>query len=156
MRPGRRWRDPRAVIARFEVRAHMVARYAFTTLAWLFLACVVVQVFLAGMGVFAGSANFETHRGFGYLFGWLTLLMLVVALVGRLGRRWAGFAGVLLVLFALQSVFIAFRGSVPAAAALHPVNALAIFWVAQHVARGSLSLVRGRGGVVAATVGARP
>ena len=34
-------------------------RFAFAAVAWLFLACVVVQFFLAGLGVFAGAENFE-------------------------------------------------------------------------------------------------
>ena len=120
----------------------MVARYAYVTLAWLFLACVAVQVFLAGLGVFAGSQNFATHRDFGYTFGFLTVGMLIAAGVGRLGRRWIWFSALLIFLFALQSVFVGVRDTLPAVAALHPVNALAIFWVAQHVARGALSLVR--------------
>src|SRR5690606_23411639 len=106
-----------------------------------FLACVAIQVFLAGLGVFAGAANFATHRDFGYLFGWLTLVLLVLALAGRLGRAWINWSAVLLVLFALQSVFVAVRSSLPEVAALHPVNAIAIFWVAQHVARRSIGLV---------------
>jgi hypothetical protein len=136
----------------------MVARYAFVTLAWLFLACVAVQVFLAGLGVFAGSANFATHREFGYLFGWLTVLMVVAAAAGRLGRRWIGWSALLILLFALQSVLVALRGSLPGVAALHPVNALAIFWVAQHVARGALSLVREQPATPVAVerAGARP
>jgi Ni,Fe-hydrogenase I cytochrome b subunit len=112
-------------------------RFAFIGVAWLFLACVVVQVFLAGLGVFAGAQNFNLHREFGYLFGWLTLLLLLLAIGGRLGRRWIGLSALLLVLFAFQSVFVALREVLPAAAALHPVNALAIFGVALHVARRS-------------------
>lgn len=117
-------------------------RIAFVAVAWLFVACVVIQVFLAGLGVFAGAANFNLHRDFGYTFGWLTVVMLVLALAGRLGRRWIGLSALLLVLFAMQSVFVAFRADLPAAAALHPVNALAIFYVAQLVARGAPSVVR--------------
>ncbi len=116
-------------------------RFAFAGVAWLFLACVVVQVFLAGLGIFAGPENFALHRDFGYLFGYLTLALLVLALVGRLGRRWIGLSALLVVLFALQSVFVALRSAAPAAAALHPVNALAIFYVAQLVARGSRALL---------------
>jgi hypothetical protein len=116
-------------------------RPAFVAIAWLFLACVVVQVFLAGLGVFAGIENFNLHRNFGYLFGWLTLILLILAVAGRLGGRWIGLSALLLVLFAFQSIFIAFRESLPVAAALHPVNALAIFYVAQLVARGSLGLL---------------
>ena len=112
-------------------------RIAFIGVAWLFLACVVVQVFLAGLGVFAGAQNFNLHREFGYVFGWLTLVLLLLAIVGRLGRRWIGLSALLLVLFAFQSVFVALREVLPAAAALHPVNALAIFGVALHVARRS-------------------
>ncbi len=118
-------------------------RVAFVVTAWLFLACVVVQFFLAGLGVFAGSSNFEIHRNFGYLFGWLTLLLLILGIAGRVGRRFIGPAAVLLVLFAFQSVFIALRADVPVAAALHPVNGLAIFLVAFLVATQSVSLLSG-------------
>jgi hypothetical protein len=136
----------------------MVARYAFVTLAWLFLACVAVQVFLAGLGVFAGAATFATHRDFGYTFGFLTVFMLIAAGAGRLGRRWIWFSALLIFLFALQSLFVGLRGDLPTVAALHPVNALAIFWVAQHVARGALSLVREQpaASVSAEGAGARP
>ena len=120
----------------------MTSRVAFAAVAWLFLACVVIQVFLAGLGVFAGSSNFEVHRNFGYVFGLLTVVMVVIAAIGRLGRRLIGLSALLVALFTLQSVFIAFREGLPAAAALHPVNALAIFYVAQLVARDALALAR--------------
>jgi hypothetical protein len=120
-------------------------RMAFVITAWLFLACVVVQVFLAGLGVFAGSANFELHRNFGYLFGWLTLLLLMLGIAGRAGRGFIAPAVLILVLFALQSVFVALRADLPVAAALHPVNGLAIFLVTFLVATRSLSLLAGAG-----------
>ena len=124
----------------------MISRVAFAAVAWLFLACVVIQVFLAGLGVFAGSSYFELHRNFGYIFGLLTVVMVVIAAIGRLGRRLIGLSALLVLLFTLQSVFIAFREGLPAAAALHPVNALAIFWVAQLVARDALQLARADSG----------
>jgi len=117
-----------------------IVRLAFIGVAWLFLACVVVQVFLAGLGVFAGAQGFTVHREFGYIFGWLTLVLLMLAIIGRLGRRWIGLSVLMLVLFAFQSVFVALRDVMPAVAALHPVNALAIFAVALHVARRSSGL----------------
>ena len=119
-------------------------RLAFIGVAWLFLACVVMQVFLAGLGVFAGAQNFSLHREFGYVFGWLTLVLLLLALAGRLGRRWIGLSALILVLFAFQSVFVALRDVMPALAALHPVNALAIFGVALHIARRSRVLADDR------------
>lgn len=119
-------------------------RLAYIGVAWLFLACVVVQVFLAGLGVFAGAENFSLHRDFGYSFGWLTLVLLLLALGGRLGRRWIGLSTLMLLLFALQSVFVALRDVMPAIAALHPVNALVIFGVALQLARKSRVLANDR------------
>jgi len=104
-------------------------RLAFAVAAWLFVACVVAQVFLAGLGVFRSSADFETHATFAFIFGWLTLVMLVLALVGRLGRRRIGQAVLLLVLFSLQSVFVELRTSMPELAALHPLNGFLILLV---------------------------
>ena len=97
---------------------------------WLFTACAIVQVFLAGLGVFAGADRFALHRDFGYMFGLLLIVVLVAAIVGRLGRRQIGYAVGLMVLYAMQSVFIALRGSSPEIAALHPVNGFLIIAVA--------------------------
>jgi hypothetical protein len=97
-------------------------RVLYLVAAWLFVVCVVVQFFLAGLGVFAGAQNFVTHREFAYLFGWLSVVMVVAGLVGRMPRRLVLLALVLFGLMALQSVFVAFRTSQPAVAALHPVN----------------------------------
>lgn len=131
-------------------------RLAFIGVAWLFLACVVVQVFLAGLGVFAGAQNFSLHRDFGYVFGWLTLVLLLLALGGRLGRGWIGLSALILVLFAFQSVFVALREVMPAIAALHPVNALAIFGVALHLARRSRVLADDRSASVEPVTEASP
>ncbi|HEY6609113.1 MAG TPA: DUF6220 domain-containing protein [Candidatus Limnocylindria bacterium] len=116
-------------------------RMAYVATAWLFLACVVVQFFLAGLGVFAGAENFELHRGFGYVFGWLTLVLLILGIALRRGRTYIVWPAVILVLFALQSVLVALRMDVPVAAALHPVNGLAIFLIAFAVATRSISLL---------------
>jgi hypothetical protein len=137
---------PRAM--RANHRRMRTLRLTYIGLAWIFLACVVVQFFLAGLGVFVGAAQFEVHRGFGYLFGWLTVIMLVVALAGRLGRRWVLLPAVLLVLFFMQSVFVLLRDDYPFFAALHPVNGLIIFAIAMHVAT--------RSRVLAAPVAAQP
>jgi hypothetical protein len=108
-------------------------RFAFNLVAWLFVVCVGVQIYLAGLGVFA-TGEFETHRNFGYLFGFLALAMVILAILGRLPRRWIGATVLVLVLFALQSVFVAFHQSVPAFAALHPLNGFLIgllsVWIA--------------------------
>jgi hypothetical protein len=113
------------------------SRFAFNVVAWIFAGCCAIQVYLAGLGVFAGSGNFTTHSGFGYLVGLLTLVLIVLAALARLPRRVIGASVLLLVLFALQSVFIALWKSNPpngALAALHPLNGFLIFLVAVAVA----------------------
>lgn len=105
------------------------ARLALPFVSGAFVVCAVVQVFLAGLGVFDDPGAFITHRDFGYTFGWLTLLVLILALAGRAPRRIIGMSVLLLVLFALQSVFVAIRSDLPAVAALHPLNGFAILGV---------------------------
>ncbi|HEY3335353.1 MAG TPA: DUF6220 domain-containing protein [Candidatus Limnocylindrales bacterium] len=113
------------------------ARRGHAIVVAAFAACGVIQVFLAGLGVFADPGAFVSHREFGYLFGWLTLVALVLALVGRLPRRLIGATVLLLVLFAMQSVLVALRAEMPAVAALHPVNGFAIIGLAVATARAS-------------------
>ena len=113
------------------------ARRALPVVSGAFAACVVVQVFLAGLGVFSDPRSFLTHRDFGYLIGMLTLVALVLALLGRQPRRLVGLTALSLALFALQSVFIALRTSAPAVAALHPVNGFLILLVALVVTRAA-------------------
>ncbi len=117
-------------------------RAAHPIVAAAFVACAVVQVFLAGLGVFDDPRAFITHREFGYLFGWLTLVVLVLALAGRMPRRITGLSVLLLVLFALQSVLVSMRADLPAAAALHPLNGFAILGIGVVTARASWRLRR--------------
>lgn len=119
-----------------------IARLAHPVAAAAFLGCGIVQVFLAGLGVFDDPKAFVTHREFGYLFGWLTLVVLVLALIGREPRRITGLSVLLLVQFALQSVFVALRADLPAIAALHPLNGFALLAVAAYVARASWAVRR--------------
>jgi hypothetical protein len=117
------------------------ARVAFVVVAWVFLLCAIVQVFLAGLGVFVGPAEFLRHRDFGYIIGWLPLAMLVLALVGSLPRPMWGASLLLVALFGLQSVLVAFRSTAPALSALHPLNGFLILYLAQAVARRSRRFV---------------
>ncbi len=127
------------------------ARLVFAGLAWLFVACLVIQVFLAGLGVFRTAADFDTHRNFAFLFGWLTLIMLVLALVARLGRRLVGLTALTLVLFALQSVLVGLRGSTPELAALHPLNGFLLLFVAIRIALDARVALRQHPGAEPAT-----
>jgi hypothetical protein len=110
-----------------------LARQALPVISGIFAAGVVIQIFLAGLGVFDDPRSFLTHRDFGYLLGMLTLVVLVAALVARQSRRVIGLSALLLVLFALQSLFVALRPS--PVAALHPVNGFLILLVTLLVTR---------------------
>jgi hypothetical protein len=109
-------------------RAHLV-------LAWGFVAGVVLQVFLAGRGVFESTLAFKDHVGWGYMLGLLAIVLLVLAAVGRLGRRQVLYAVALWVMFAFQSIFIAVRADLPTVAALHPLNGFGILLVSIVMAR---------------------
>lgn len=117
-----------------------VARQGLLVVGAVFVAGVVVQVVLAGLGVFSDPRSFITHREFGYLLGMLTLVLLVLALVSRAPRRVIGLCALLLVLFASQSVFIVLRTSAPEVAALHPLNGFLILLVAITVTRAAWAL----------------
>jgi hypothetical protein len=112
-----------------------VARSAHLVVAWLLVAGLVVQIFLAGLGVFRGPESFLTHRDFGYTLEILPLVLLVLGLIARLGRRAALLAAGIFGLFLLQSVFVGLRADAPDVAALHPVNGFLITLLAIVLAR---------------------
>ena len=114
-----------------------IARNLHAGIAWLLVAVLVFQVWLAGRGVFESPTIFITHRDVGYMISILPVVLLVLGFLGGMGRRVAIMAAVILGLVILQSVFVAFRTSNPAMAALHPVNAFLILLVAVLLARES-------------------
>jgi len=103
-----------------------IARSAHLVVAWLLVAGVVVQIFLAGLGVFRGPEAFANHRDFGFVLELLPLVLLVLGLVAGLGRRAALLAAGIFGLFILQSVFVGLRTDAPELVALHPVNGFLI------------------------------
>jgi Family of unknown function (DUF6220) len=115
--------------------ARRIARPVHVVVAWLLVAGLLVQVFLAGMGVFDSVSAFITHRDFGYTLTLLPAVLVVTSLVGGFGRMEAIAAAVMLGQFILQSVFVLQRDSIPAIAALHPVNGFLILLIAVWLAR---------------------
>ena len=115
--------------------AKRVARPIHLVVAWLLVVGLLVQVFLAGMGVFSSATEFATHRDFGYLLEALPFVLFLAALVGGMGRRHVIAAAVMFVQFLLQSILVLQRDSMPAIAALHPVNGFLILLIAVWVAR---------------------
>jgi len=116
-------------------------RLAFAIVAWLFVVSVVVQVFLAGAGLFK-LMDFTAHGGLGWTIAVVPLLMLVLALLAHVDRRTGLLSLALAVLTTIQPELAASRHENPVLAAFHPVNALLIFWLAWTVARRSNELLR--------------
>jgi uncharacterized protein DUF6220 len=114
-----------------------IARTIHMVIAWLVVAGLVVQVWLAGRGVFDTSAGFAPHRDLGYLIGLVPLVLLVLGFLGGMGRRAAILAAATFVLVIVQSVLVFQRTSNPSIAALHPVNGFLILLLAILLARHS-------------------
>ena len=112
-----------------------IARTLYLVVAVAFVVGLAAQVFLAGLGVFDSPTAFVTHRDTGYVLSIAPILLLVIGLIGGLGRGLAILAAVIFGLFLLQSVFVAMRDSSAAIAALHPVNGFLITLLAIYVAR---------------------
>lgn len=113
-------------------------------LAHIVLAGVVIQFLLAGLGVF-GAASFESHAIVGDLLLGLALVALILAGISRRALAWT--AG-LLVAVLVQRYLPDFRDSAPAVAALHPLNAVLVLFLAVTVFRGAVPPLRAveRGG----------
>lgn len=106
--------------------------------AVLFVAAIVVQVFLAGAAIanLGGSGSFSTHIEFGYTgIGLAALALLITVFVARRPRRDVGIVVGIVVLYVIQTILPSFKASTPAIAALHPVNAMLLFVVAVWYAR---------------------
>ncbi len=123
--------------------ARLWGRRLFLAISWLFVAGLIGQIYLAGMGVFGG--NFENHVGFGYIVTWLPVLMFVFGLVGRVGRLDIGLSALLFVQGILQSVFVLQRESSPAIAALHPVNGVLMLIIGIYLGIDAWRLLRAPG-----------
>src|SRR5215203_3936764 len=115
-----------------------LARVGYTVLSSIFVACVLVQVFFAGMGAF--GADWSLHLTFAHYLGLPPLLMAPTAFAGRLSWGLSLLPLGLLVLIGVQYAFA--NAAVPAA--VHPVNALLILLLSLLAARRAWSAVAGR------------
>ena len=115
------------------------ARILYAAAAWLFVAGIVLQVFLAGLGLLVDGDQIDLHRAFGHVLFLLPPVMLVAGLVGRQSRRTLALTALLIPLLILQYTFVYLPadGDLAALRALHPVNALTLFWVALRAAQSA-------------------
>ena len=117
-------------------------RIAFLVFTWAYLVGIVVQVFLAGMGFFGVARDFSDHANLGWILHLGPVLLLIVAAVGRVGARTLWWTAALFLSVAVQPFLPGLRGDLPWAAAMHPVNAMLIFWLTLTVGMQTWRLVR--------------
>jgi hypothetical protein len=125
-------------ISRLSVPVRL-ARIGYALLSSVFVACVLVQVFFAGMGAF--GANWSWHLTFAHFLELPPLLMMPLAFLGRL--PW-GLRLLPLGLVVLIGVQYAIADVAVPTAALHPVNGLLIFWVSLLIVRRAWAAADGR------------
>ena len=112
-----------------------LARKAFVALAWLFVLAVAIQFLLAGLGVLGGE-SMEPHRVWGFLvLHLIPILMLIAAIVGRMGRTVIVLTVVLFLLVFLQPLFADPELHPQWLRSLHVLNALFIFALGYHLAQ---------------------
>jgi hypothetical protein len=116
----------------------MLWRRLHVAAAVIWLAAIVVQVFLAGQAIanLGGSGDFTTHISFGYTIGVVQLIVVLTALAARLSRRDVGITIGVLVLYIVQTLLPGAKDTASWIAALHPLNAMVLFaisvWYARH------------------------
>jgi hypothetical protein len=120
-----------------------VRRGAFIGYQWLLLAFLllgVVQIFLAGLGVFnldgqelgaKGETAFDPHRNLGFAMGGLALVVLILALIARPGARAIILsAAMFLLAFLAQSLLAGLGEDSPVFGGLHALDGLGILAIA--------------------------
>lgn len=103
---------------------------AYQLLTALFWLAVVIQVFLAGAGIFAGGDWLTAHIVFGHLLSSLPLIpiaLIILSYIAKLPHTDKGLAWGLLLFTYLQPIWLYMRGINILFAAIHPVNALLLF-----------------------------
>jgi hypothetical protein len=132
-----------------------VARQAYMGLAYLMLIGVLVQVFLAGVGIFGNFGDdLDPHRDFGFIvLHLIPLLMFIASLVGRMRWWFIGLTFLLFALVFLQPLFLDPEDEDVSKwiNAIHPTMAIVIFALSHFLAQRATLLSRGE-----ATLGAEP
>lgn len=127
----------------------MIARRVLAVACWVFVAAIVLQVFLAGAGLFE-MTDYTLHAGLGWLLSLAPVLLFVLALLAHVDRTTRLLALGLLIVAMIQPELAAARDDAPIVAAFHPVNALLIVFMAWTLARRATALARSGGGQASA------
>lgn len=114
----------------------IVLRRLFAVLAWVYLAAVVVQIFLAGLGLpQLGGQGMGIHAEFGYVAIHMTpILLILLAAISRAGKALMWWTVATAVVAFVQPIWVtSFRGEV--LASIHVLGALVLLALSFQVAR---------------------
>jgi hypothetical protein len=124
-----------------RLRRGALAGYRWVLLAFLLLG--VVQIFLAGIGVFglhgqdlgaSGETAFNPHRDLGFGLSGLTFVIAMLAMIGRPGARSIVLSVLAFVMaFLGQSVLAGLGETTPVFGGLHALDGLAILGIAAYL-----------------------
>jgi hypothetical protein len=118
-----------------------LARKVFLVLAWSFVVAVAIQFLLAGLGILGGE-SLEPHRQWGFVaLHLIPVLMLIAAIVGRMGRAVIGLTIGVFVLVFLQPLFAAPDLEPQWLRSLHVLNALFIAGLGYDLVRRASSTI---------------
>lgn len=109
-----------------------VVSIAHLILSFAVLVAVIAEFLFAGMGVFHAT-SFAIHRATGEAITYASYLLLLLSLVGVLGKTRIGLSALLVVLMFVQSLLV--HVPYPFISALHPLNGLAIMGVSATLVR---------------------
>jgi hypothetical protein len=96
-------------------------RLGYYALAWVFVACLMVQVFLAGLATF-DSGDWKAHVSFVRTFAIIPILMIALSLLGRMSWRTVLITIGMFLMVIFQ--FISVKLDAKTITALHPVVAV--------------------------------
>lgn len=114
------------------------ARYGFAAVAVVFAACIIVQVFIAGLATFVDMGDWAMHKSFVKLFSPLPFVLIALSFIGRMSWKARLLSVALFLLIVSQFLTSVFAAELSVLAALHPVIALILFWCSIHVMRLSM------------------
>lgn len=97
-------------------------RWALVGYAWLFLAALLVEIYLAGLMVWGQEGGHELHEGTGWMVAVSGALFLALPGLARAGTATI-IVGAVLAISTLAQPYLASVSDSPLIAAFHPVNA---------------------------------
>lgn len=118
------------------------AGYLYIGAAWLMVGSLLFAILMAGMALFVRNTWWMVHIEVGWGSELPGLLLIVLALIRWIPRRLTGWLVAVLLLHIVQTLLPTVREQLPYVAALHPLNASVLTYVAYRHAKRAGQLLR--------------